>query len=892
MRAPPQNMRGPDQQYSQPPRERVPPNTRPFEEPKSPQQRNYDNPFPVFSSAKQVGQPNGRMQEEPPIATDAGRYSQEIYNGIVGDYMNDDWQSDRPEDRSDNQLGRSLPTNSAPLQQHRPPTSAEYQPTQRPVQNQNPVFDNTGFSPPSSNQQRNPQPDFRAPAKLSDWNDNIPPMRQGPGPQSSLPFRPGTAPSGQAPANGWSYPGEGNPRMPDRNERPPQERNMSDPSAQFVEDVPAYANVNANVGGHPLAPVRSNGRSGSDASQQRPPRDMSNPNNGYPNAGPQQPHPAYRQFQGQGPGIMPRNPGPDGNYRSSPSRPVDSNFPKFEGPNAEARFLAQPQNHPAHRPFGNEGQPAVSSPRFANAQMAPRPQSPMGQPAPPYPTGLPIPAPGAPIVPYGQGGAFSQSFEQLPRPSIDRGDSSSTNVLRTKRSAAHLPNRANVERPTFYQATGNITHSPTISLASLSKGRQSPLAHAHVDTSRQLPRPPQAQGQNNPDTLPYHATPLRPDGQPDQFPVQPPSRPPPIRQYQKEPAPPPNTASHGRKPSIPVSQEELSRLREIVRTQPSDMKAQLVLAKKLGQAARPSTDGAGVGGLKLNPRDQERYNTEALKLVKKLVSADNSDAMFYLAECYGDGTLGLRNDPKEAFNHYQSAAKLSHASAAYRTAVCCEIGPEEGGGTRKDLVKSFQWYKRASALGDVPAMYKMGIILQKGLLGQEKSLGEAVGYLKRAAERADEENPHALHELGLLYESPKNPGLIVRDEAQAFSLFTRAAKLGYKFSQFKLGQSYEYGLLGCHVDARNSIIWYTKAAAQGEHQSELALSGWYLTGSEGILEHSDTEAYLWARKAALAEPPLPKAMFAMGYFTEVGIGCPRSLEEAKRWYGRAAGKCA
>jgi TPR repeat protein len=29
-------------------------------------------------------------------------------------------------------------------------------------------------------------------------------------------------------------------------------------------------------------------------------------------------------------------------------------------------------------------------------------------------------------------------------------------------------------------------------------------------------------------------------------------------------------------------------------------------------------------------------------------------------------------------------------------------------------------------------------------------------------------------------------------------------------------------------------------------------------------------------------------MFAMGYFTEVGIGCPRSLDEAKRWYGRAA----
>lgn len=117
-------------------------------------------------------------------------------------------------------------------------------------------------------------------------------------------------------------------------------------------------------------------------------------------------------------------------------------------------------------------------------------------------------------------------------------------------------------------------------------------------------------------------------------------------------------------------------------------------------------------------------------------------------------------------------------------------------------------------------------------------------------------------------------------------MLIRAAKLGYKFSQFRLGGAYEYGLLGCAVDPRQSIAWYSKAAVQGEHQSELALSGWYLTGSEGILQQSDTEAYLWARKAAQAG--LAKAEYAMGYFTEVGIGAPASMDDAKRWYWRAA----
>lgn len=276
------------------------------------------------------------------------------------------------------------------------------------------------------------------------------------------------------------------------------------------------------------------------------------------------------------------------------------------------------------------------------------------------------------------------------------------------------------------------------------------------------------------------------------------------------------------------------------------------------------------------------------KILKKLVGAQNLDAMFFLADCMGRGTLGHEPDPKEAFTLYQSAAKLGHAAAAYRTAVCCELGNDDGGGTRKDPLKAIQWYKRAATLGDTPAMYKVGMILLKGLLGQPKNPREAIGWLKRAAERADAENPHALHELGLLYESAQPNDVMIRDEGYARQLFEQAAHLGYKFSQFRLGCVYEYGSMGCPIDPRQSIMWYSRAATQGEHQSELALSGWYLTGSEGVLQQSDTEAYLWARKAAQAG--LAKAEYAMGYFTEVGIGVPANLEDAKRWYWRAAGK--
>jgi TPR repeat protein len=341
----------------------------------------------------------------------------------------------------------------------------------------------------------------------------------------------------------------------------------------------------------------------------------------------------------------------------------------------------------------------------------------------------------------------------------------------------------------------------------------------------------------------------------------------------------------------PVTHDELNRLRKAWKDKPTDDATGLKLAKKLVEAASVLADENGTADKRARDKNKEKFVLEAHKIIKKLAQQQYGEAMFYLADCYGQGQLGLQVDTKEAFTLYQGAAKAGHAPSAYRTAVCCEMGHEEGGGTKRDPLKAVQWYRRAAALGDTPALYKMGMILLKGLLGQQKNQGEAINMLQRAANQADRDNPHALHELALIYEQPANGNeRIIPDEAYALQLFVQAADLGYKFSQFRLGQAYEYGLLGCPIEPRKSIGWYTKAAAQEEHQSELALSGWYLTGIEGVLQQSDTEAYLWARKAACAEPPLPKALFAMGYFTEVGIGCPKSLEEAKRWYGRAAGK--
>ncbi|KAI9295849.1 HCP-like protein [Neoconidiobolus thromboides FSU 785] len=280
--------------------------------------------------------------------------------------------------------------------------------------------------------------------------------------------------------------------------------------------------------------------------------------------------------------------------------------------------------------------------------------------------------------------------------------------------------------------------------------------------------------------------------------------------------------------------------------------------------------------------------TEALKWIKRLSSQGIGlgkgaypEAQFFLANCYNNGSLGLSVDHDKAFNLYVQASKQNHPAATYRTGVCYEFGA----GTKRDHHRSLQFFRKAAALGDTAAMFKVGMVLLKGGLGQQPNPREGITWLKRAAAAADEENPHALHELASCYEKGGIPSIIA-DPSYSRELYTQAAQLGYAHSQFKLGVCYEQGLLTCPIDPRRSIAWFTRGAEQGDPECELALSGWYLTGSEGVLKQSDTEAYLWARKAA--DKGLAKAEYAVGYYSEVGIGVRQDLEEARRWYMRAA----
>jgi TPR repeat protein len=314
---------------------------------------------------------------------------------------------------------------------------------------------------------------------------------------------------------------------------------------------------------------------------------------------------------------------------------------------------------------------------------------------------------------------------------------------------------------------------------------------------------------------------------------------------------------------------------------------------------------------------------EARQILQKLADRSYPFAQYYLADGYSSGlfTKG-KPDLDKAFGLFVAAAKHGHAESGFRAGLCYEFG----WGCRKDYPKAVQFYRQSASKNHPGAMLRLGKACLTNDLGLGNRYREGIKWLKRATESADSQYNSAPYELGVLHETGYGDD-VFRDVTYAAQLFTQAAELGNADANYRMGVAYEHGLLNCPRDAGLSVHFYNGAAQLGHALAMMALCAWYIVGAEPILEKDESEAYEWARRAAQLglssflfflyffflpfkkiglsssggkypiSPSqansgditgLAKAQYAIGYFTEMGIGCRRDTLEANVWYVRAA----
>jgi TPR repeat protein len=330
-----------------------------------------------------------------------------------------------------------------------------------------------------------------------------------------------------------------------------------------------------------------------------------------------------------------------------------------------------------------------------------------------------------------------------------------------------------------------------------------------------------------------------------------------------------------------------------------------------GKLNRPATardlDSAHIEKLE-TPSSSQDLLREARQILSRLADRSYPFAQYYLADGYASGLFNKgKEDYDRAFPLFIAASKHGHAESGYRAALCYEFG----WGCRKDPAKAVQFYRQSASKNHPGAMTRLGRACLSGDLGLNK-YREGLKWLKRATEAADPQYNAAPYHLGLLYETGYGDD-VFQDETYAAQLFTQAADLGHAEASYRLGDAYEHGKLSCPQDPALSVHFYTGAAQQGHPAAMMALCAWYMLGAEPVLEKDENEAYEWARRAAecgellllpcstpssrtqkigtnsvFIYPGLTKAEYAVGYFTEMGIGCRRDPLEANVWYVKAA----
>ena len=194
----------------------------------------------------------------------------------------------------------------------------------------------------------------------------------------------------------------------------------------------------------------------------------------------------------------------------------------------------------------------------------------------------------------------------------------------------------------------------------------------------------------------------------------------------------------------------------------------------------------------------------------------------------------------------------------------------------------------------------MGMVHLLGQLESPKNPQAAIPLLQRSADLSDVDAPQSAYVYGMLllgefnhvelptpllspYLPPAVPGAEIEPRlSEARRYIERSAYLNFPAAQYKAGWAYEFAKMGCAFDPLLSVQYYSLASQSGDDESDMALSKWFLCGAEGCFDKEEGLAFTFAEKAA--KKGLPTAEFAMGYYYEVGVGCKKDVNLAKRWY--------
>ncbi|KAI2603033.1 uncharacterized protein GGS25DRAFT_509714 [Hypoxylon fragiforme] len=283
------------------------------------------------------------------------------------------------------------------------------------------------------------------------------------------------------------------------------------------------------------------------------------------------------------------------------------------------------------------------------------------------------------------------------------------------------------------------------------------------------------------------------------------------------------------------------------------------------------------------PKIEHELRIDAINIVSYLADQGHPEALFIRGKWLEFGKFGKRQDKKEAYTSYSTAAQAGWGRADYRIGMLFE--------NSNDMEKAMNHYRLGMTAKDSAASYRLGMVNLLGQRGQPKDIPRGLDLIHSAADTADEDAPQGAFVYGMLIardlpDVAIPEGVLPYDIGVARQYIEKAAYLGFAKAQLKMGQAYELCQLGCDFNPALSLHYYGLAARQGQPEACLGVSRWFLFGYEGTFAKNEILAFKYAQLAAATK--LPTGEFAMGYYYEIGISVDKDLREARKWYELAA----
>ena len=326
-----------------------------------------------------------------------------------------------------------------------------------------------------------------------------------------------------------------------------------------------------------------------------------------------------------------------------------------------------------------------------------------------------------------------------------------------------------------------------------------------------------------------------------------------------------------------------------------------------------------IGKLYMYCMDENTENIKnAIKWYQRGAQLGDNRGCFQMGMIYLWGDYGIPKSATIAYDYFIRSKDLSDSLSVLLTSVGCNIAtPEEmkqllseaeyratlgdidlqetmgkiyalGLGVKADVNQASKWYLKAIENGNSYAEYQYGMKFALGSDGFEYNPQKAYTYLSHSAKLGQ---VNAMKELADLLEREEISEITKEEkDKQVVYWLEKAVENGDKWAALSLGRKFEKGCSIFSPNVEKAIYYYQIAADNEIEPAYLYLGKLYLMTGE-LTDYKKAYKYLsLAQENVKLDFQKADIYLCYGRMNKDGLGIPRNLEEAYKYFTLAASK--